>query len=81
MIIEICKVNESYLWMEQLLSELRNQSEAVQVIEYDCLDRCSACYICPYAIVDGVIIEAFTFEDLRVKILKNQVSLPESQSE
>lgn len=72
MIIEICKVNESYFWLEQLLSELRNQSEEVQVIEYDCLDRCSACYICPYVIVDDVVIEAFTLEDLRVKILKSQ---------
>jgi uncharacterized protein YuzB (UPF0349 family) len=61
MIIEICEVNEAREWVD-LIREVAG--EDTDIIIYQCLDRCASCYLCPFVLVDGTPVEAFSLEGL-----------------
>ncbi|WNS43259.1 YuzB family protein [Paenibacillus sp. MMS20-IR301] len=55
-IIEFCASNTGH-GTEALKAKLEQNPE-YDVIEYGCLSNCGQCYLQPFAMVDGEIIEA-----------------------
>ncbi|TCP59586.1 uncharacterized protein DUF1450 [Tumebacillus sp. BK434] len=65
MVIEICETNES----AKLIKQLRITFPDADVMVYSCLNRCAGCFLCYFAILDGVLIEAFSAEQLLHQII------------
>lgn len=65
-IIEFCVSNAS-LGSGAVMEKLE-QNPDYDVIEYGCLDNCSACYLAPFAMVEGEIVTAETPEELEAAI-------------
>lgn len=55
-IIEFCASNLGH-GTEQLMNKLEQNLE-YDVMEYGCLNNCGQCYLSPFAMVNGEIIEA-----------------------
>ncbi|ASS75021.1 hypothetical protein CIG75_08490 [Tumebacillus algifaecis] len=73
MVIEICETNET----AKLINQLRITFHDADIVAYACLNRCAGCFLCYVALIDGVLIEAISAEQLLHKIL---ASLQTSQS-
>ncbi|MFC4769366.1 DUF1450 domain-containing protein [Effusibacillus consociatus] len=67
MIIEVCETNEA----RQLIDQIHAVFPDVELVIHPCLDRCNACFLIPFAIVDGELIEAYSPEQLLQKIKQN----------
>ncbi|WP_166240575.1 YuzB family protein [Paenibacillus turpanensis] len=65
-IIEFCASNMHH-GTDQVMKALE-QNPDYDVIEYGCLGNCGHCYLAPYALVNGEIIEAETADKLHEKI-------------
>jgi len=65
-IIEFC-TNNMHHGTDALMERLEQNPE-VDVVEYGCLGNCGLCYLYPYAMVNGEVIEAETVEQLSDKI-------------
>jgi len=57
-LLEVCVSNELTHWQDVL------EQEGFDVVVYDCLDRCDACILAPYAFANGVLVEGATTEDI-----------------
>lgn len=55
-LVEFC-VNNLTEEVERVKEELENDPD-IDVMEYDCLNHCSECYVHPYALVDGEYVAA-----------------------
>ncbi|UOF90679.1 DUF1450 domain-containing protein [Fodinisporobacter ferrooxydans] len=64
MVIEICETNESM----DLIQKLRTMFPDADIVPYACLNRCAGCFLCLFAIVDDVVIEAYSPEQLLQKV-------------
>jgi uncharacterized protein YuzB (UPF0349 family) len=65
-IIEFCASNIGH-GTEQLKIKLEQNPE-YDVVEYGCLNNCGQCYLQPFAMVDGEIIEAESADGLEEAI-------------
>lgn len=65
-IIEFCASNIGH-GTEALKLKLESNPE-YDVIEYGCLNNCGECYLRPFAMVNGDILEADTPEELEAAI-------------
>ncbi|WP_379130452.1 YuzB family protein [Paenibacillus sp. sgz500958] len=65
-IIEFCASNLGH-GTDKLMHKLEQNPE-YDVIEYGCLNNCGECYVKPFAMLDGEIIEADTPEELEEAI-------------
>ncbi len=65
-LIEFCASNIGH-GTEPLKHKLELNPE-YDVIEYGCLNNCGQCYLQPFAMLDGEIIEAETPEELEAAI-------------
>lgn len=65
-IIEFCASNIGH-GTEPLKQKLEQNLE-YDVVEYGCLNNCGQCYLQPFAMVDGEIIEADSPEELEQAI-------------
>lgn len=65
-IIEFCASNIGH-GTEPLKLKLEHNPE-YDVVEYGCLNNCGQCYLQPFAMVDGEIIEADSPEELEKAI-------------
>lgn len=65
-IIEFCASNIGH-GTEPLKLKLEQNPE-YDVVEYGCLNNCGQCYLQPFAMVDGEIIEADSPEELEKAI-------------
>ncbi|MEK3669042.1 MULTISPECIES: YuzB family protein [unclassified Paenibacillus] len=65
-IIEFCASNIGH-GTEKLKNKLEQNPE-YDVVEYGCLNNCGQCYLQPFAMVDGEIIEAESAEGLEEAI-------------
>jgi uncharacterized protein YuzB (UPF0349 family) len=65
-IIEFCASNIGH-GTEQLMKKLEQNPE-YDVIEYGCLNNCGQCYLAPFAMVEGEIVEAETPAELEKAI-------------
>lgn len=55
-IIEFCASNTGH--GTEALQKKLEQNPEYDVIEYGCLNNCGQCYLQPFAMVDGEIVEA-----------------------
>jgi uncharacterized protein YuzB (UPF0349 family) len=67
-IIEFCASNAHH-GTDQVMKKLESNPE-YDVIEYGCLGNCGTCYLFPYALVNGEIVEAATADELYDKIME-----------
>jgi uncharacterized protein YuzB (UPF0349 family) len=65
-IIEFCASNAGH-GTDQLRTKLEQNPE-YDVIEYGCLNNCGQCYLNPFAMVEGEIVDAETAHELEVAI-------------
>lgn len=65
-IIEFCASNMHH-GTDQVMKKLEENPE-YDVIEYGCLGNCGQCFLVPYALVNGDIVEAVTADELYEKI-------------
>ncbi|OBZ09637.1 UDP-N-acetylmuramoylalanine--D-glutamate ligase [Bacillus sp. FJAT-27264] len=65
-IIEFCASNAGH-GTDRLRIKLEQNPE-YDVIEYGCLNNCGQCYLAPFAMVEGEIVEAETAEELEAAI-------------
>ncbi|KUP22813.1 MULTISPECIES: YuzB family protein [Paenibacillus] len=65
-IIEFCASNIGH-GTGPLMNKLEQNPE-YDVVEYGCLNNCGECYLRPFAMVDGEIIEADSPEELEQAI-------------
>lgn len=65
-IIEFCTSNMHHC-TEKLMKALEANPD-YDVVEYGCLGNCGTCYMFPYALVNGEIVEAADVDDLEIKI-------------
>ncbi len=65
-IIEFCASNMHH-GTDQVMKKLEENPE-YDVIEYGCLGNCGQCFLVPYALVNGDIVEAITADELYEKI-------------
>ncbi|KIL41247.1 UDP-N-acetylmuramoylalanine--D-glutamate ligase [Gordoniibacillus kamchatkensis] len=65
-IIEFCSSNMHH-GTEKLMKALEANPD-YDVVEYGCLGNCGTCYMFPYALVNGEIVEAANAEELEIKI-------------
>lgn len=65
-IIEFCASNAGH-GTDPLRLKLE-QNPDYDVIEYGCLNNCGQCYLAPFAMVEGEIVEAETAEELEQAI-------------
>ena len=61
-IIEFCASNIGH-GIDKLMQKLE-QNPDFDVIEYGCLNNCGQCYLAPFAMLNGEIIEADSPEEL-----------------
>lgn len=66
-IIEFCTANMHH-GTEKLMKALEANPD-YDVIEYGCLGNCGTCYMFPYALVNGEIVEGADVEELEKKVL------------
>lgn len=65
-IIEFCASNADH-GTDPLRLKLE-QNPDYEVIEYGCLNHCGGCYLAPFAMVEGEIVEAETADQLEQAI-------------
>ncbi len=65
-IIEFCASNLGH-GTKQLMNKLEQNLE-YDVMEYGCLNNCGQCYLSPFAMVNGEIIEADSPTELEAAI-------------
>lgn len=69
-LVEFCASNVSS-YTKAVVEALENDSELdVDVLEYGCLGYCGECYLEPFALVNGNLVQAPTAEELLAKIKK-----------
>jgi uncharacterized protein YuzB (UPF0349 family) len=66
-IIEFCTSNLHHD-TERLMKRLEANPD-YDVVEYGCLGNCGTCYLFPFALVNGEIVEAADAADLEAKVL------------
>ncbi|USG66831.1 DUF1450 domain-containing protein [Brevibacillus ruminantium] len=67
-LVEFCASNVSS-YTKSVMEALENDPELdVDVLEYGCLGYCGECYMLPFALVNGELIQAETAEELLNKI-------------
>ncbi|MED4584195.1 DUF1450 domain-containing protein [Brevibacillus choshinensis] len=71
-LVEFCASNVSS-YTQSVVDALENDPELdVDVLEYGCLGYCGECYMQPFALVNGNLVQAETSEELLTKI-KNKL--------
>ncbi|KQL46097.1 UDP-N-acetylmuramoylalanine--D-glutamate ligase [Brevibacillus choshinensis] len=71
-LVEFCASNVSS-YTQSVVDALENDPELdVDVLEYGCLGYCGECYMQPFALVNGNLVQAETAEELLTKI-KNKL--------
>lgn len=65
-IIEFCASNTGH-GTQQLIHKLE-QNPDYDVVEYGCLSNCGQCYLAPFAMVEGEIVEGETPAELEKAI-------------
>jgi len=71
-LVEFCASNVAS-YTQSVVDALENDPEwDVDVLEYGCLGYCGECYMLPFALVNGHLLQAETAEELLVKI-KNKL--------
>lgn len=68
-IIEFCASN-MHRGTEQIMKKLEQNAD-YDVVEYGCLGNCGQCFLGPFALVNGEIIEAESVEELELEIDKH----------
>ena len=63
MLIELCASNELMTASSAL------EKAGFDVLVYDCLDRCEACAVAPYAMVEGIYMESDSLNRLLCTLL------------
>ncbi|MFJ9501691.1 DUF1450 domain-containing protein [Brevibacillus centrosporus] len=72
-LVEFCASNVSS-YTQSVLDALENDPDLdVDVLEYGCLGYCGECYMLPFALVNGKLVQAETADELLTKI-KNKIS-------
>lgn len=67
-LVEFCASNVSS-YTKAVVEALENDPELdVDVLEYGCLGYCGECYMQPFALVNGNLLQAATAEELLEKI-------------
>ncbi|MFC0211327.1 YuzB family protein [Paenibacillus chartarius] len=66
-IIEFCASNMHH-GTDRLMKKLEANPE-YDVVEYGCLGNCGTCYLIPYALVNGEIVEAADADELEKKVM------------
>lgn len=67
-LVEFCASNVSS-YTKSVVEALENDDELdVDVLEYGCLGYCGECYLQPFALVNGTLVQATTAEELVAKI-------------
>ncbi|RNB61180.1 DUF1450 domain-containing protein [Brevibacillus gelatini] len=67
-LVEFCASNVSS-YTQSVVDALENDPELdVDVLEYGCLGYCGECYMEPFALVNGKLLQAPSAEELLVKI-------------
>ncbi|MEI7025459.1 YuzB family protein [Paenibacillus sp. y28] len=65
-IIEFCS-NNMHHGTDGLMAKLEGRME-LDVIEYGCLGNCGICYMKPFALFNGQIVEADTVQELEQRL-------------
>jgi uncharacterized protein YuzB (UPF0349 family) len=65
-IIEFCASNMHH-GTEKLMKALEANPD-YDVVEYGCLGNCGTCFLFPYALVNGEVVEAADADELEAKI-------------
>ncbi|MDA5110760.1 MULTISPECIES: DUF1450 domain-containing protein [Brevibacillus] len=69
-LVEFCASNVSS-YTKSVMEALENDPELdVDVLEYGCLGHCGECYMQPFALVNGDLVQAATAEELLANIKK-----------
>ncbi|GAX90248.1 DUF1450 domain-containing protein [Effusibacillus lacus] len=68
MIVEICETNET----RELIGEIRTAFPDAEIVVYSCLERCNACYLTLFVLIDGTLVEAYSPQQLLEKIKQFQ---------
>ncbi|ATF15336.1 UDP-N-acetylmuramoylalanine--D-glutamate ligase [Brevibacillus brevis X23] len=69
-LVEFCASNVSS-YTQSVVDALENDPDLdVDVLEYGCLGYCGECYMEPFALVNGTLVQAPTADELLVKIKK-----------
>ncbi len=67
-LVEFCASNVSS-YTQSVVDALENDPELdVDVLEYGCLGYCGECYMQPFALVNGNLVQAQTADELLSKI-------------
>jgi uncharacterized protein YuzB (UPF0349 family) len=67
-LVEFCASNVSS-YTKSVMEALENDPDLdVDVLEYGCLGHCGECYMQPFALVNGHLVQAATAEELLAKI-------------
>lgn len=67
-LVEFCASNVSS-YTQSVVDALENDPELdVDVLEYGCLGYCGECYMQPFALVNGNLVQAETADELLSKI-------------
>lgn len=64
MVIEICETNEAREWIPRI-KELYPEAD---VVVYPCMNRCNACFLTLFVLLDGELVEAYSPEQLLEKM-------------
>lgn len=69
-LIEFCASNAAS-YTQSVMDALENDPELdVDVLEYGCLGYCGECYLEPFALVNGKLVQAASADELLDKIKK-----------
>ncbi|CAJ1001458.1 MULTISPECIES: DUF1450 domain-containing protein [Bacillales] len=69
-LVEFCASNVSS-YTKHVMEALEHDPELdVDVLEYGCLGYCGECYMQPFALVNGELVQAATAEELLAAIKK-----------
>lgn len=70
-LVEFCASNVSS-YSQEVVDALENDSDLdVDVLEYGCLGYCGECYMKPFALVNGKLVQAETADELLAMIKNN----------
>jgi len=67
-LVEFC-TNNTHHGTGIVARRIEAERPDAEVVEYGCLGNCGQCYLDPYVLVDGEIVEAATPEELYEKII------------
>lgn len=67
-IIEFC-ANNMHHGTDRIMKKLEEEHPDFDVVEYGCLGNCGQCYMEPFALVNGRIVDAAHADELYEKIL------------